>query len=122
MSEREEDLLRRAALRKPSDALDARMDKLFSTPHVQRAGVLMRPVRLWHVAVACVACAVAAFAAGLLLRAAPESPQRAVEVRYVLQADQQAFDVFDWTRYPKKVAPCSILKKNRTGTESRNQI
>jgi len=122
MNHHEEDFLRRAALRKPSETLDARMSKLFAEPRPARVGLLDRPVRIWQLAVACAVCTVAAFTAGMLWRAKPEPPARSVEVRYVLQAEKRPFDVFDWTQYPAKAAPCSVLKKNRALAESQGQI
>jgi hypothetical protein len=110
MNEHDEDFLRQARLRAPGQGLDARMDKLFAAPRPQRPGILMRPVRVWHLALACAACAVAAFAAGVL-QSAPQPAERMVEVRYVLQPTQQAYDAFDWTRLPKKLQPVSVLKR-----------
>ncbi|MCC6144290.1 MAG: hypothetical protein IT368_10835 [Candidatus Hydrogenedentes bacterium] len=109
-------------MRAPSADLDARMEKLFAAPRPPRRNVMMRPVRMWHLAAACAACAAIAFLAGLLARDGGQPPPaQTVEVHYVVEDRPQEYDVFDWTRYPKRVAPPSVLKRARNNAEHSNQ-
>ena len=128
MSMNEEDLLRQAPLRAPSDALDRRIEMLLAAPRVPRRRWLAQPVQVWQCAAACVLCAIAAFAAGALLHGRGETPSAAAatppastEVRYVIQVDRP-FDVFDWTKYPKKSAPGSVLKTRYTPASETDKI
>lgn len=115
MNHDEEKRLQGVALRAPSQALDARMERLFAAPAVYRPRLLARPVLAWQCALICILCTTAAFLAGSLTRGKETGASVSPEVRYVIQIEQQAFDVFDWTKYPKRSAPCSLLRtQNKT--------
>ena len=114
----EEDVLRRARLRPPSEALDGRIEQLLKAPPARRPSVFTRNVLLWQCAAACTVCTVSAFFAGTFARGPESKPRAVAEVHYVIQAQPQAFDVFDWTKYPKKSAPCSALKKYQARFET----
>ncbi len=110
----EEDFLRQLPLRQPSEMLDKRIGRMVGFP---RRNVMARRVALWQCVAACAVCTVMAFAAGFLLP--PRAPQQAPvsEVRWVLQTPPQPFNVFDWTQYPKRMAPDSVLQAANPGVE-----
>lgn len=109
MNQHEEELLRSLPLRAPGTALDARIDQLVAASRADRVP-RGRSVRLWQCVAACAACAAIAFGAGLLMpRRAQQAPAgaAATEVRYVVQVEPGPYNVFDWTTYPKNMAPAA---------------
>jgi hypothetical protein len=122
MNDNEEELLRAIPLRAPSSALDDRMEKLLAAERIQPGRLLTRAVPAWQLAAACAACAAGAFLAGALVYGGKAAPPARDEVRYVVQVEQKAFDVFDWTKYPKKSAPLSVLKAQRAAKEAGGKI
>ena len=118
MNHEEEDLLRSAALRTPPRMLDARMELLLTARPVYRPRLLARPVLAWKCAMICALCTMAAFLAGVLADKAETGSAGMRELRYVIHLEQQDFDVFDWTKYPKRSAPCSLLRTNIKTFES----
>ncbi|MCX5768869.1 MAG: hypothetical protein NTZ09_01145 [Candidatus Hydrogenedentes bacterium] len=110
----EEDFLRQLPLRQPSEMLDRRIGRMLGSP---RQGVMARRISLWQCAAACAVCAVMAFAAGVLLPARARQHAPVSEVRWVLQTQPQPFNVYDWTQYPKSMAPDSVLQAANTGLE-----
>lgn len=122
MMEDDEKELRALALRAPTAELDARVEKLLSVPRAargswtQQAGPWQQ-VGFWQCVAACAVCAAVAFAVGVWLptRGAGAPVAAApVEVHYIVQQEQRAYDVFDWTTYPKKMAPASRLRATPT--------
>ncbi len=111
---REEDFLRQLPPRQPSEMLDKRIDTMLGSP---RRNVVARPVALWQCAVACAVCAVMAFGAGLLLPGRAHQKAPVSEVRWVLQTQPQNFNVYDWTQYPKRMAPDSVLQAASPGVD-----
>ncbi len=125
MNDNEEELLRSIPLRAPSSALDERIEKLLGAERVKPRRLLTRPIPAWQLAAACATCAAGAFFAGALVyggRAAPLVQPAPAEVRYVIQVEQRGFDVFDWTKYPKRNAPLSVLQARRVAEEDGGSI
>ena len=113
MNNDEAEFLRQSPLQAPSAELDARMRKLFAAaPPARRPWFLARSMRVWQAVAACMLCAVSAFLAGAHVSGRGPVYAKQPEVRCVVQVEQRAFDVFDWTKYPKKMAPCSVLKSS----------
>lgn len=121
MSEREQDILRAIPLRKPSGNLDNRMEKLLAAQRVRRPGLLSRAVPVWQLAAGCAVVAACAFLAGMFLQDGDEAAAARGEVRYVIQVEPAGFDVFDWTTYPKQVAPVSVLKARQPNAEKNSK-
>ena len=122
MNHNEEELLRTIPLQAPSSALDDRMEKLLAAERIQPRRLLTRPIPAWQLAAACAACAAGAFFAGALVYGGKAAPPTRDEIRYVIQVEQRTFDVFDWTKYPKKSAPLSVLKAQRAAKEASGSI
>lgn len=118
MNGHEEEVLRAVPLRAPSRGLDERMEKLLTSERNRSPRLLRRAVPIWQTAAACAACAAWAFLAGTLVRGEGKASPANGEVRYVIQVEPKEFDVFDWTSYPKKNAPVSVLKAQLTGKEA----
>jgi hypothetical protein len=109
----EEDLFGKAPLRPPSGTLDVRIEKLLAVAPRTR-----RSLRVWHLAAACAACATVAFLAGTFLRGQDRPVPDSGKVQYVIQIKGQDFNVFDWTQYPERMAPDSVLRKKQEALTS----
>lgn len=108
----EEEVLRSRRLRPPSENLDRRIEQLIRTPGEYRERPAARRISFWQCAAACLLCAAAAFVAGRVMskHGADKGPE--VERQYVFQVQPRSFNVFDWTQYPKEMAPDSIVRAN----------
>ena len=107
----EEDFLRELPLRQPSEMLDQRVGQMLGST---RPRIMVRRVALWQCAAACAICVLLAFVAGIFLPARTQQQKPVSEVRWVLQVQQRPLNVYDWTQYPKSVAPCPVLQAENT--------
>jgi len=110
----EEEFLRQLSLREPPKTLDGRVGEMLES---SRPRILVRRIALWQCAAACVLCGLLAFMAGVMLPRRGPQKTPVSEVRWVLQVQPQPFNVFDWTQYPKSMAPDAVLQAANTGVE-----
>lgn len=124
MNEHDEAWLRELPLRGPSASLDTKIEKLIAAQALQTARP--RNFTWWQCAAACAACVAATYFGVLSLaprRAAPaDTAPVTTEVHYIVQTQQQPYDMFDWTKYPKKVAPNSMMPVRQTATTNHDAI
>ncbi len=109
----EEEFLRQLPVRPPSKMLDRRVTGILGSP---RPRVMARRVALWQCVAACAVCAALAFAAGAFMPARAQNTPLS-EVRWVVHVQPQPFNVFDWTQYPKTMAPDSVLQAANPGVD-----
>ena len=120
MNENDEKWLRDLSLRPPSASLDTRIQQLIAAHGTQPLPA--RRFTLWQCAAACAACAAAAFLGAFTLLPQGEAAQPITQVRYVVETPAPAYDVFDWTKYPKNVAPNSMLPARHALDTNNNAI
>lgn len=110
-----EDEIRRMRLREPSSALDKRVEQLLaSAPSAPSQAA--RWFQSWRLLAVCAACVLAGFVTAWAWLPAGEAPD-GDEMHQVVEIREVPFDVFDWTKYPRHLAPTPAIGHVLTGDE-----
>lgn len=107
--------IRQLRLREPSATLDKRVEQLLASAPTGHTHATRR-FRAWRLLAACAACLLVGFVAAWAVLSSGENPHGENEPQ-VVEIREVPFDVFDWTKYPRHLAPTPAIDHVLTGDE-----